>query len=71
VAIELAEKYNDLPAIVAALQTSQLSDEEVQAKHIYFIQAYGYDYFTLLLNWLNDYGNKKKKMMMKRGEMLN
>lgn len=68
VAIELAEKYDDLPAIVAALQTSQLSDEEVQAKHIYFIQAYGYDYFTLLLNWLNDHGNKRKRMVIKRGK---
>ncbi|KAG1283554.1 hypothetical protein G6F66_010882 [Rhizopus arrhizus] len=66
VAIELAEKYNDLPAIVAALQTSQLSDEEVQTKHIYFIQAYGYDYFTLLLNWLNDHGEDEKILLLSK-----
>lgn len=53
-AIELAELHNDIPAVVASVNTSQLSKETIKEKNLHFIELFKEEYFCSLLTYLND-----------------
>ncbi|CEG68198.1 hypothetical protein RMATCC62417_04509 [Rhizopus microsporus] len=65
-AVKLAETYDDLPSIISALENSQLTADEVQAKHTYFSKVYGYDYLNLLVDWLIEHHQEEKILSLSR-----
>lgn len=64
-AIELAELHNDIPAVVASVNTSQLSPETIKEKNLHFIELFKEEYFCSLLTYLNNTqsGTEQKDML--------
>lgn len=53
-AITLAQNHSDIPALIVAVQTSNLHD--IQKTHIQYIDEYGEEYFKYLLVYLDGTG---------------
>jgi hypothetical protein len=60
IAIALAQKHNDIPALIVSVQTSDLSPQDIQETNNRFINQFGEEYFACLLRYLDKNGIGKE-----------
>lgn len=70
IAIVLAQKHNDIPALIMSIQSSDLLPHDIQETHIRYIKEFGQEYFACLLRYLdkNEISKESDKRIM---ELLN